>query len=41
MGATPLSLADELAKLAALYSSGLLTTSEFEQAKRKLLGDAV
>ncbi len=40
-GATHPSLADELAKLADLYSSGLLTTSEFEQAKRTLLGDVV
>lgn len=33
----PSSLADELAKLEALHSSGVLTDAEFEQAKHKLL----
>lgn len=36
--ATPLSIADELAKFAKLRSDGIITDDEFEQQKAKLLG---
>ena len=36
--AAPLSVADELTKLAALRDSGVLTPEEFEQQKRRALG---
>lgn len=38
--AAPLSVADELTKLAALRDSGVLTPEEFEQQKRRALGAA-
>jgi Short C-terminal domain len=37
-GATPVSIVDELAKLAQLRDAGVLSPEEFEQAKAKLLG---
>jgi hypothetical protein len=39
MASSELSLADELVKLAALRSNGMLSENEFIEAKRKLLKD--
>lgn len=36
-GATPVSIADEIAKLGELLNQGLITQDEFESSKRKLL----
>lgn len=37
-GTTPVSVAEELAKLAALREQGILSPAEFEQQKARLLG---
>jgi putative oligomerization/nucleic acid binding protein len=37
-GAAPITIADELAKLAQLRDAGVLSPDEFAQAKAKLLG---
>jgi hypothetical protein len=37
-GASPASIADELAKLASLRDSGVLSDAEFDAAKKRLLG---